>query len=592
MNKIGYAIVFCLAILSSCGKVDLGKLKTDRPYTGLYQGRDCAVIFDMVEAGNVKGRIYFDEGNMIASPIHFTSDLKKSGKGHLLIQNQKKKIDKIIITGDSIEGELDKNAFSLSIFQTSDLPFKAQYMEPSYDVAERKGVTYAKNVKGYWSSYPDTGEKFTTIYAKKASDLVSRENLDLKLDVYFPKNASKKELHPLLLLLHGGAFYNGDKQDLGFKEMGQHFAKRGYVVTSINYRLGFAPLAADVDRAGYRALQDAHAAVCFMLDKAKDYNIDTTKIFAAGTSAGAIAALNLAFMHDENRPEATRKSGILSWFSSTLTTGLRAITTGFRNLNLGIDAEQASEDLGLNTDLGSIDAVSDSLSRPFHIKAVVNMWGAVHSLEMLKNSRQTDILSFHGDADRIVPYGYGYPFNNVLESYVDTLIVGLPKLIKPIAEMGRSLFNGNRPFNEWMFNPIYGSSQIHNKAKSLGMRSELYKVKNGKHSLHLTDKRVLSTYFNDTIMPIMTRFLCEEMVGGKSVRLVPDGSWVKALGTEKVDELHWQVEGGVMFNSQEGDKVKVLMFSDAPKRSIMAGGKYKNGIEFKVSMPKAKGSFY
>ncbi len=594
MKNISYLLTLCFLVLASCGNVEYKKLKTGRPYAGFFQGRDCAAMIDRIEDRNVKGRIYFDEGNLVASPVSFTLELRKSGKGKLWILNRKTKLDKITIKADRIEGEVDKRGFSFILCQEEDLPFRAQYIEPSYNERIEKGILYAKNVKGYWASYPDTGEKFATIYANRASELTTKENLDLDLDIYCPKGSSKKEQHPLLLLIHGGAFYNGDKRDIGLQEMGRYLAKRGYVVASINYRLGFVPIAADVDRAGYRALQDAHAAVCYMLGKAKEYNIDTTKIFVAGNSAGAIAALNLAFMRDKDRPETTRKSGIRKWLSYPLTTGIRAVTSGARliGLDLDFDADKVNKTLGLDSDLGSINAVSDSLSQPFRIKAVVNMWGAVQSLEILKNSRQTDILSFHGDADRIVPFGYGYPFNNVLESYVDSMIINLPKLIKPIAEIGRDLLDGGKSFNEWMFNPVYGSSLIHKKAKSLGMKSYLYKVDGGKHSLHLDANRALSPYFNDTIMPVMTRFLCEEMVGGKSVHLKQDGSWIKALGTDNVAELHWQVKGGIVLNHQDNNKVKVLLFGDAPHHSIKAGGKYRNGIEFKVSVPKVKTLLY
>jgi acetyl esterase/lipase len=92
--------------------------------------------------------------------------------------------------------------------------------------------------------------------------------------------------------------------------MGHYFAERGYVVASINYRLGFFPLAPSVDRAGYRALQDAHAAVCYLIANADEFGIDTSNIFAAGTSAGAITALNLAFMEEKNRPESTKENGM------------------------------------------------------------------------------------------------------------------------------------------------------------------------------------------------------------------------------------------------------------------------------------------
>lgn len=590
MKRLSLVIVICLAVLTSCDNVDFSQLETDRPYTGLYQGKDCVVLIDQAEEGNLKGRVYLDDGSTVISPIAFTSNLKKDGKGELFIKNQEKILNKVRVDEGKVEGNLDETPFSLSLCQETDFPFKAQYMESCYDIVVEQGRIYAKNVEGYWSSYPDTGESFGKIYLKRSPSLVIKKGLNLDMDLYYPKEPIRDERRPLLILIHGGAFFNGDKQDLGFPELGRHFAERGYVVASINYRLGFMLLGADADRAGYRALQDAHAAVCYLMENADEFGIDTTKIFAAGTSAGAITALNLAFMCEEKRPEITKKGGIIGETSTVFSRCFHVLQGGMQlfHIGKGMGELQVFSKLGLDTDLGPINMVSDSLSRPFQIKAVVNMWGAVHALDILTDS-QTDILSFHGDADRIVPYSYGYPFNHVLEPYVDSVLTSFPKLLQPVANMGRYVLKNGRPFNEWAFNPIYGSSQIHDKATSLGLHSELVTVEGGGHSLHLDDNNTLSVFFNDTIVPKMTQFLYEEVVEGKQVRLQHAGLWIEALDMDNVAELHWQVEGGAVVDKQGSNKIKVLLFSDAPSHSVMAGGKYKNGVEFKVSVPLRDG---
>ena len=354
--------------------------------------------------------------------------------------------------------------------QSNKYDFKPMYKEPIYDVTVEQGRVYAHDVKGHWFSYPDTGEDFGEIYINKVKDVASNHDLNLDMDIYYPKEPVLESRRPLLLLIHGGAFYNGDKQDLGYSEMGHYFAERGYVVASINYRLGFKPLAPDVDRAGYRALQDAHAAVCFLIDNADEFGIDTTHIFAAGTSAGAITALNLAFMREENRPESTKEDGVRGWVSASAQTivdwfdwGIQTLGNLF-NRDWDIDSENFAEKLGLDSDLGPINAVSGTNDYPFKVKAVVNMWGAVHDLSMLKNSPETSILSFHGDADRIVPYDYGYPFDRVLDPYVDEVIYSLPSSMMGVAEWMRNWVTSGRPVNEWAFIPLYGSKSIHDKA--------------------------------------------------------------------------------------------------------------------------------
>ena len=142
-----------------------------------------------------------------------------------------------------------------------------------------------------------------------------------------------------------------------------------------------------VERTGYNAVKDAHAAMRFLVENQNKYQIDTSLIFVCGTSAGAITSLNLAFMQNQARPEST-KGGFLS------------------------------------SDLGLIESSGNSIINNFTIKAVGNMWGAVNDLNHLK-SNNCAVVSFHGDKDRIVPYGYDCPFEivskNIEESEFGTL---------------------------------------------------------------------------------------------------------------------------------------------------------------------------
>ena len=61
----------------------------------------------------------------------------------------------------------------------------------------------------------------------------------LLLDIYFPSLDTLKK-RPLVVFLHGGGFKNGDKAQGYPLLFCQGLVKRGYVVSSINYRLGVA----------------------------------------------------------------------------------------------------------------------------------------------------------------------------------------------------------------------------------------------------------------------------------------------------------------------------------------------------------------
>lgn len=101
-----------------------------------------------------------------------------------------------------------------------------------------------------------------------------------KLDVYSPKGARDA---PVLLFVHGGSWYNGDKSDYPF--LADAFVDSGYVAVIINYRV--AP------RAQFPAfVQDAALAVRWVKDNIARYGGDPGRVYLMGQSAGAqIAAL-------------------------------------------------------------------------------------------------------------------------------------------------------------------------------------------------------------------------------------------------------------------------------------------------------------
>ena len=152
-----------------------------------------------------------------------------------------------------------------------------------------------------------------------------------------------------------------------------------------------------------------------------------------------------------------------------------------------------------------------------------------------------------------------------------------------LAEWMRNWVTSGRPVNEWAFNPMHGSKAIHDKAAAMGMHSELHTVEGGGHSLHVDDYRDdLSDYYEDIILPEMTRFLCEEMADGPLVRVVEESDgWFRASGVDNVAELHWVVEGGKVAKKDGDDRVKVKFYDDAPLHSVTACGRYRNGVEFR-----------
>ena len=91
------------------------------------------------------------------------------------------------------------------------------------------------------------------------------------LDLYLP-NDDGKGLRPAVVVIHGGGWRSGNKQQL--RLLAERFAARGYVATAINYRL--AP------QWHYPAqLDDCQRAVRWLRKQAAKWRIDPKRIGAA-----------------------------------------------------------------------------------------------------------------------------------------------------------------------------------------------------------------------------------------------------------------------------------------------------------------------
>lgn len=103
---------------------------------------------------------------------------------------------------------------------------------------------------------------------------------DLKwqvLDVYRPKKCKGEKL-PVLINMHGGGWVYGDKERYQFYCMS--LAQYGFAVVNFTYRL--AP-----EFKFPAPAEDANLVAKWVIEHADEYGFDTTKIVAAGDSAGA-----------------------------------------------------------------------------------------------------------------------------------------------------------------------------------------------------------------------------------------------------------------------------------------------------------------
>ena len=109
---------------------------------------------------------------------------------------------------------------------------------------------------------------------------------DLYLDIYAPAGDTVTR-RPVVLYQFGGGFLIGTRYEPDIPFYATYLAQCGYVVVSIDYRLGFNPLdGSSIDREFYRAVQDQRAALRFLFQNAAQYGIDTNSVFTTGSSAG------------------------------------------------------------------------------------------------------------------------------------------------------------------------------------------------------------------------------------------------------------------------------------------------------------------
>lgn len=187
-------------------------------------------------------------------------------------------------------------------------------------------------------------------------------NEDLKLDIYYPTlNQDNLSERPFVLIIHGGAFIVGDKSD--WRLVSREFAKRGFVVATINYRLGYNNNdAAGLNRAIYRAQQDANASLRYIIENRDLYKVDTSAMFIGGGSAGAFTSLNVVYLSQQE------------W---------EYTYPGISNL------------------LGNLDDSGNSFNHSFNLNGIFNNWGLTVG-GFIEQENMLPMISFHGELDQIV----------------------------------------------------------------------------------------------------------------------------------------------------------------------------------------------
>ena len=194
---------------------------------------------------------------------------------------------------------------------------------------------------------------------------------DLDVNVYEPAGDTMTA-RPLIIWAFGGAFVTGTKVSPDIVTICNDFAQMGYVTASIDYRLSPDLIVDNSHLNAYEAvmlaMHDMKAAIRFFYKDAatnNTYKIDTNKIFIGGVSAGAIAAVHVAYLDDVNEVPAPIYPEFLA--------------------NGGLEGNSGNS--GYSSD----------------VAGVINLCGAaLDTLYMLPGDEP--IVSMHGTNDGTVPY--------------------------------------------------------------------------------------------------------------------------------------------------------------------------------------------
>lgn len=135
----------------------------------------------------------------------------------------------------------------------------------------------------------------------------------LSLDIYSPKDAATAvEKYPVMIMIHGGGWRNGDKAGVGTKRA--HFVGAGYVYVSINYRL--SPQQPEEGGIMHPVhVEDCARALAWLHDHIADYGGDQDQLHLMGHSAGGhlagLLATNERFLKAEGKDLSIIQSSVL-----------------------------------------------------------------------------------------------------------------------------------------------------------------------------------------------------------------------------------------------------------------------------------------
>lgn len=115
----------------------------------------------------------------------------------------------------------------------------------------------------------------------------------LFMEEYRPEVIDASKKYPAIVFFFGGGWNNGSIKQ--FEPHAKYFSQRGMICFLVDYRVKNRQ-----QTTPFESLKDAKSAIRFIRENAEKFNVNTTKIAAAGGSAGGHLAAASALISDYN----------------------------------------------------------------------------------------------------------------------------------------------------------------------------------------------------------------------------------------------------------------------------------------------------
>lgn len=237
----------------------------------------------------------------------------------------------------------------------------------------------------------------------------------LVMDIYEPTGDTETD-RPVVLYFHTGNFLpypqnggtGGFKTDSTAVEICTRLAKLGYVAASVDYRIGWNPIAETqpersftLINAAYRGVQDCRTAIrYFRMTEAEEgdpFGIDGSRVAVWGQGTGGYIAFAAATLDNWLEDIATLPK--FNWVPPGMTDPIPMVVEA-------INGNADGTTVGVNPADGDTLCYINHPGWPSDFDVMVNMGGAMGDLTWLEDNN-VPMISFHIPTDPFAPYAEG-----------------------------------------------------------------------------------------------------------------------------------------------------------------------------------------